>query len=153
MDEWNGVYGRDLFISFNEEKPKYFEDAIKVFETKPSFVVYDIIKILSTSPDYVDPDSDWKFTLTKDVNNPVLLEFDNFDGTKKAASPQLLLALLIKQHVKAITAKIGSKPKRIAYCMMGTEKDVADDKIHLGIKEAFSMLKIDTFLLKFSCDY
>uniref|UniRef100_A0AC34FNU5 Uncharacterized protein n=1 Tax=Panagrolaimus sp. ES5 TaxID=591445 RepID=A0AC34FNU5_9BILA len=111
LDEWNGAFGKDLYISFDEENPKYCEDALEVYKSNPSFVVYDLVKIILMSPNNIDTNSDWKFTFTKDSENPVLLEFDTFDGTKKAASPQFLLAMLIKQHVKAITAKTAEKPK------------------------------------------
>uniref|UniRef100_A0A914XX16 Uncharacterized protein n=1 Tax=Panagrolaimus superbus TaxID=310955 RepID=A0A914XX16_9BILA len=40
LDEWNGIYGKDLYISFDKEKPKFFEDAFEVYKTNPSFVVY-----------------------------------------------------------------------------------------------------------------
>uniref|UniRef100_A0A914Z7Z2 Uncharacterized protein n=1 Tax=Panagrolaimus superbus TaxID=310955 RepID=A0A914Z7Z2_9BILA len=58
LDEWNGIYGKDLYISFDKEKPKFFEDAFEVYKTNPSFVVYDLLRIISMSPDNIDPNSD-----------------------------------------------------------------------------------------------
>uniref|UniRef100_A0A914Y3T3 Uncharacterized protein n=1 Tax=Panagrolaimus superbus TaxID=310955 RepID=A0A914Y3T3_9BILA len=146
MNGMVSLYGRELYISFDEEKPKYCEEALEVYKTKPSFVVFDLLQIISSSPENIDRKSHWKFSFTKDAKNPVLLEFDSFDGIKKAASPQFLLAMLIKQQVKVITAKIGTKPKQMSYCFFEREKKVAD-KIIDAIREAFIMLKIENVLL------
>uniref|UniRef100_A0A914PI56 Uncharacterized protein n=1 Tax=Panagrolaimus davidi TaxID=227884 RepID=A0A914PI56_9BILA len=37
LDSWNGLYGKELAISFDETKPKFFEDAFKALLQKPSF--------------------------------------------------------------------------------------------------------------------
>uniref|UniRef100_A0A914Y2V5 Uncharacterized protein n=1 Tax=Panagrolaimus superbus TaxID=310955 RepID=A0A914Y2V5_9BILA len=116
LEEWNGDEGAQLFISFDEEKPKYCDEAAEVYDIKPSFVVYDLVKIMSIPPKNLKAErSHWCFRITKDDKNPVLIEFDNFDGTKKAASPEFLMALLLKQHLKVITAKLGTKQKHLSY--------------------------------------
>uniref|UniRef100_A0A914PU10 Uncharacterized protein n=1 Tax=Panagrolaimus davidi TaxID=227884 RepID=A0A914PU10_9BILA len=37
LDSWNGLYGKEPAISFDETKPKFFEDAFKALLQKPSF--------------------------------------------------------------------------------------------------------------------
>uniref|UniRef100_A0AC35GFA7 Uncharacterized protein n=1 Tax=Panagrolaimus sp. PS1159 TaxID=55785 RepID=A0AC35GFA7_9BILA len=39
-EKWNGLYGEDLYISFDKEKPKFRNEAYKVLKEKPTFVVY-----------------------------------------------------------------------------------------------------------------
>uniref|UniRef100_A0A914QWQ4 Uncharacterized protein n=1 Tax=Panagrolaimus davidi TaxID=227884 RepID=A0A914QWQ4_9BILA len=144
LDTWNGIYGRDLFISFDEKKPKYFEKAAEVFKLKPTFVVYDLLCILSIPPNELQAikcPSHWGFTVTKDINNPILLEFDDYNAPKTAATPILLMAMLLKQHIKAITKKTGTKPKQLACCYF----DLKGDKnlVFNSVGEALKLLKID----------
>uniref|UniRef100_A0A914Q971 Uncharacterized protein n=1 Tax=Panagrolaimus davidi TaxID=227884 RepID=A0A914Q971_9BILA len=125
LDTWNDIFGRDLFISFDEKKPKYFEKAAEVFKLKPTFVVYDLLRILSIRPNELLANkgaSHWGFTVTKDINNPILL-------------------MLLKQHIKAITKKTGTKPKQLAcfYFDLNGDKNLVYD----SIGEASKLLKID----------
>uniref|UniRef100_A0A914Q089 Uncharacterized protein n=1 Tax=Panagrolaimus davidi TaxID=227884 RepID=A0A914Q089_9BILA len=39
-EKWNGIYGKDLFMAFDKEKPMFFEEARESLKTHPSFVVY-----------------------------------------------------------------------------------------------------------------
>uniref|UniRef100_A0A914P805 Uncharacterized protein n=1 Tax=Panagrolaimus davidi TaxID=227884 RepID=A0A914P805_9BILA len=142
LNERNGADGNQLYISFDEEKPKYFDDAFEVFKTFPSFVVYDLLYIMSIPPKQLKAKSEWNFKITKDDENPVLLEFDNFDGTKKAGTPILLMAMLLKQHIKVITAKTGTKPKQIAYTFtnLGNKKC---NRLNPFIQEAFKLVNVN----------
>uniref|UniRef100_A0A914QWM9 Uncharacterized protein n=1 Tax=Panagrolaimus davidi TaxID=227884 RepID=A0A914QWM9_9BILA len=144
LDTWNDIYGRDLVISFDEKKPKYFEKAAEVFKLKPTFVVYDLLHILSIPPNELlayKGASHWGFTVTKDIDNPILLEFDDYNAPKTAATPILLMAMLLKQHIKAITTKTGTKPKQLAYCYFNLNED--KNLVNDSIGEALKLLKID----------
>uniref|UniRef100_A0AC34F464 Uncharacterized protein n=1 Tax=Panagrolaimus sp. ES5 TaxID=591445 RepID=A0AC34F464_9BILA len=116
LDSWNGMYGKQLLIAFGKEEPQFCDDAEEVYQKKPSFVVTDIIDIMSQTPAELQQPKDWKFKITKDSEHPILLEFDNFDGTKMAASPAFLMAMLLKEHVKEIKKEIGQKPTKLCFC-------------------------------------
>uniref|UniRef100_A0AC34G551 Uncharacterized protein n=1 Tax=Panagrolaimus sp. ES5 TaxID=591445 RepID=A0AC34G551_9BILA len=51
LEEWNGIYGIDCFISFEEKKPKFGDEAMEAILTKNTFVVFDLIKIMSMPSD------------------------------------------------------------------------------------------------------
>uniref|UniRef100_A0A914Q8L7 Uncharacterized protein n=1 Tax=Panagrolaimus davidi TaxID=227884 RepID=A0A914Q8L7_9BILA len=143
LDSWNGLYGKELAISFDETKPKFFEDAFKALLQKPSFGVYDLIKIMSMSPDNIEIDEKWKFTLTKDSNNPILLEFDTFEETTKLSPPAFLMAMLIRQHLKAIKTEIGEKPSEIGICIFDNFNENERIRVENQLKESCEMLKIE----------
>uniref|UniRef100_A0AC34FM35 Uncharacterized protein n=1 Tax=Panagrolaimus sp. ES5 TaxID=591445 RepID=A0AC34FM35_9BILA len=110
---WNGLYGKDLYIAFDKEKPTFFDEAIKVLDEKPYCVVYDLAEILGSKDSCIN--LGWKFVITKDDENPVLIEFENSEGGRNAATPQLLMALFLKEHLKAIKNEIGKKPKEVGF--------------------------------------
>uniref|UniRef100_A0AC35FWI7 Uncharacterized protein n=1 Tax=Panagrolaimus sp. PS1159 TaxID=55785 RepID=A0AC35FWI7_9BILA len=143
LDSWNDLYGKELAISFDEEKPKFFEDAFKALLKKPSFGVYDLIKVMSMSPDNIEIDEKWKFTLTKDSDNPVLLEFDTFEGTTKLSTPAFLMAMIIRQHLKAIKIEIGEKPNEIGICNFDNFNEHERIRVENQLKESCKMLKIE----------
>uniref|UniRef100_A0AC35GM90 Uncharacterized protein n=1 Tax=Panagrolaimus sp. PS1159 TaxID=55785 RepID=A0AC35GM90_9BILA len=97
---------------------------------------------MSIPPKQLKAKPQWGFKITKDDENPILLEFDNFDGTKKAGTPILLMAMLLKQHVKVITAKTGKKPTQIAYDItnLGKKKCI---RLNPLIKEAFKLVNVN----------
>uniref|UniRef100_A0A914R4I1 Uncharacterized protein n=1 Tax=Panagrolaimus davidi TaxID=227884 RepID=A0A914R4I1_9BILA len=69
----NGKYDiMDLYISFDEEKPKYCQNALESVRTKPTFVVHNIFEIMSKSPENVPECAFHDFKITKDEENPVL---------------------------------------------------------------------------------
>uniref|UniRef100_A0A914XVG9 Uncharacterized protein n=1 Tax=Panagrolaimus superbus TaxID=310955 RepID=A0A914XVG9_9BILA len=43
LESWNGKFGMDLYISFDEEKPKYCQDALEVARTEPTFSVFGML--------------------------------------------------------------------------------------------------------------
>uniref|UniRef100_A0A914QP05 Uncharacterized protein n=1 Tax=Panagrolaimus davidi TaxID=227884 RepID=A0A914QP05_9BILA len=148
LDSWNGVYGKELAISFDEEKPKFFEDAFRALLLKPTFGVYDLMKILSMSPDNIKIDEKWKFTITKDSNNPILLEFDTFEGTTKLSTPAFLMAMIIRQHLKAIKTVIGEKPTEIGICILDDFNENKKIRVENQLKESCEMLKIECKFVK-----
>uniref|UniRef100_A0AC34F4U3 Uncharacterized protein n=1 Tax=Panagrolaimus sp. ES5 TaxID=591445 RepID=A0AC34F4U3_9BILA len=144
LDSWNVMNGKELFMSFDEEKYKYFEKAAAVFKTKPSFVVYDLIKIMSMPSDEIKVDKKWKFTFSEDSENPLLLEFDTFSGMRRAATPVFLIKLLLKKHLKAIKKETGEMPKELAFCFFDKFGDSeAKNRVEKGFKEVCKQLKID----------
>uniref|UniRef100_A0AC34FWM5 Uncharacterized protein n=1 Tax=Panagrolaimus sp. ES5 TaxID=591445 RepID=A0AC34FWM5_9BILA len=142
LDSWNGLYGNELFINLEQSKPKYGMDAIKM--DKMSSVVYDLIKIMSMPLDEIVVDENWKFVITKDSENPVLIEFDNFEGEKKAATTKLLMAMLIKEQIKCIKNEMGAaeKPVEIGFCFFDTFSEGEKKRVESGIEESCKLLKM-----------
>uniref|UniRef100_A0AC35FDF2 Uncharacterized protein n=1 Tax=Panagrolaimus sp. PS1159 TaxID=55785 RepID=A0AC35FDF2_9BILA len=145
LKEWNGKYGNDLYISFDQKKPKFGKVAMNIIKSgKPTFVVFDLLKIMSMPSNDVQVCKHWSFTITKDAENPVLLTFDHFGGIKKSASPAFLMAMFLRQHLKMIEKEIGKKPTKIALWIFPYEFDEQKlVRIKKGFKEACEMLKTE----------
>uniref|UniRef100_A0A914QT19 Uncharacterized protein n=1 Tax=Panagrolaimus davidi TaxID=227884 RepID=A0A914QT19_9BILA len=137
------MYGEDLFISFCDKKPKYGFAAAEDYRENPTFVVFDLIKIMSMLPNNkIEVDPSWGFTFTENAENPLLIQFDNFDGNKKAASPAFLMAMLLKHHLKIIKSEIGEKPKELGFWFLDKFKAEEKERIKNGIKDACGLLKV-----------
>uniref|UniRef100_A0AC34FST2 Uncharacterized protein n=1 Tax=Panagrolaimus sp. ES5 TaxID=591445 RepID=A0AC34FST2_9BILA len=148
-ENWNGLYGEDLYIAFDEEKPKYRNQAIKVLKRKPTFVVYDLLQIMASKE---NDDFNWKFKITKDDENPILIEFDNFDGNKTAATPEFLMALFLKDHIKAIKHEIGTKPTEIGFVFFDKKDKLKCDDYSMlkeGINKSCGLMKLDCKIISF----
>uniref|UniRef100_A0AC34FWY6 Uncharacterized protein n=1 Tax=Panagrolaimus sp. ES5 TaxID=591445 RepID=A0AC34FWY6_9BILA len=143
LDEWNGVHGNELFINFDKEKHQFGSNTVTPFHTEMSHVVYDLIKIMSMSAEKIIADEKWKFIFTKNAENPVLIEFDNFDGTKKAASPAFLMAMLLKEHLKVIKTAIGKKPKKVAFCLIYDFTKDERKRVEEQLQESCKFIQID----------
>uniref|UniRef100_A0A914P6J8 Uncharacterized protein n=1 Tax=Panagrolaimus davidi TaxID=227884 RepID=A0A914P6J8_9BILA len=108
---------------------------------------------MSMPPENIEPGNTWGFTITKDSENPVLLEFDTFDGTKKHASPSFLMAVLLRKHFKAIEDEIGEKPKEIAFWIyneLNDEEQFDEDemkRIKKGLKESCKLLNVNCIFI------
>uniref|UniRef100_A0AC34FLD6 Uncharacterized protein n=1 Tax=Panagrolaimus sp. ES5 TaxID=591445 RepID=A0AC34FLD6_9BILA len=112
MDEWNGVFGRDLLIAFNKEKPTFFEEAFTTFKKKPSFVVHDLLQLMSYNYEEVDEnDSRWSFKAIQDKEHGLLIECDHFGGCRQVQTPEYHFAMLMKEHVKAIKKHLKANKK------------------------------------------
>uniref|UniRef100_A0A914PBW4 Uncharacterized protein n=1 Tax=Panagrolaimus davidi TaxID=227884 RepID=A0A914PBW4_9BILA len=133
----------DLYISFDEEKPKYCQKALEAVRTKPTFVVHNIFEIMSKSPESVPECAFHDFKIIKDEEYPVLLEFDNFGETRKHATPEFLMALLLRQHLKAIKKEIGMKSKKIAFTTFDEFSDEEWNRVNMKLTEACEMVKIE----------
>uniref|UniRef100_A0AC34FNY1 Uncharacterized protein n=1 Tax=Panagrolaimus sp. ES5 TaxID=591445 RepID=A0AC34FNY1_9BILA len=103
----------------------------------------DIIKIMSMPADDIRVEDSWGFKVTKDEANPVLLQLMTYEKTLKFATPEFLMALLIKEHRKAMKNEIGEKPEEIGFCILdenyGNEEK---ERIKHGLEEACKLLKI-----------
>jgi ABC-type multidrug transport system ATPase subunit len=144
MDEWGGMHGNQLFINFDKKKTRFGTNAVTTPKTKMNTVVYDLIKIISMPADNIQVNEEWKFTFTKDNDHLVLIEFDSFDGTKKAASPTFLMAMLLKEHIKIIKNETVDKPDSLGFCVLNEFTEAEKRRVEEGLKEACKLLKIDT---------
>uniref|UniRef100_A0A914QXQ1 Uncharacterized protein n=1 Tax=Panagrolaimus davidi TaxID=227884 RepID=A0A914QXQ1_9BILA len=140
--EWNGLFGKELFIDFTEEKPQYNTNNIEPLKTDLSSFVYDLIKIMSMPVDTIIIDEKWKFAITSNEDHPVLNEFDNFDRRKTAASPAFLMAMLLQEHRKIIKAKTGKKPKRIGFCLFDDFTPDESKRVKEQLQESCTLIKI-----------
>uniref|UniRef100_A0A914PXM6 Uncharacterized protein n=1 Tax=Panagrolaimus davidi TaxID=227884 RepID=A0A914PXM6_9BILA len=137
------MYGEDLFISFCDKKPKYGFAAAEDYRENPTFVVFDLRKIMSVLPNIkIDTDPRWGFTFTENSKNPLLIQFDNFDRNTKAASAAFLMAMLLKHHLKIIKSEIGEKPKELGFWFLDKFKAEEKERIKSGIKDACELLKV-----------
>uniref|UniRef100_A0A914QUW4 Uncharacterized protein n=1 Tax=Panagrolaimus davidi TaxID=227884 RepID=A0A914QUW4_9BILA len=143
LDSWNGKLGKDLYISFDEEKPRFFNDAVEKFLTNGKSVVHDLIKIMSTSPSDLSSHHPYGYKISSDSEHPILILIENHLGEKKAASPSFLMAMLLKKHLKELRKKTGKAPNKIGFCLFDDFKNNAEGKKRLenGLKESCQMLK------------
>uniref|UniRef100_A0AC35EY27 Uncharacterized protein n=1 Tax=Panagrolaimus sp. PS1159 TaxID=55785 RepID=A0AC35EY27_9BILA len=148
LDEWNGLFGKDFCVSFDREKPEFCEKAKEKLESKRTSVVFDLLQIMSQKPENIKICEFWGFTITKDDENPVLIEFDNFDGTKKVASPAFLVAFLLKEHIKAIKKETGKKPEKLGFWSFDEYNKEEKMRIQKGLEEACKLLKIQCIFVE-----
>uniref|UniRef100_A0A914PL51 Uncharacterized protein n=1 Tax=Panagrolaimus davidi TaxID=227884 RepID=A0A914PL51_9BILA len=85
------------------------------------------------------------YTFTKDDENPILLEFETFDGTMKTASPEFLMAMLIRQQLKAIEAEIGEKPTKLGFCIFDVYGKKEMNNVQTALGKACELMKIKDF--------
>uniref|UniRef100_A0A914Z248 Uncharacterized protein n=1 Tax=Panagrolaimus superbus TaxID=310955 RepID=A0A914Z248_9BILA len=139
LENWNGAFGEQLYISFDKKEPKFGKKAFKAYKTKPSTVIFDILTILAQNIDEVCVDA-WGFTLITDEFNEVTFEFECFDGTRKTVTPDFLLGLLIKEHIKAIEHELGNSPPAICFNILDSK---GKEFLIESIEEACKALKVD----------
>uniref|UniRef100_A0AC35GF72 Uncharacterized protein n=1 Tax=Panagrolaimus sp. PS1159 TaxID=55785 RepID=A0AC35GF72_9BILA len=143
LDSWNGKYGKELYISFNERQPKFFDQASKILSSTCSYVVHDIIKVLSYSPEDIPlSNPTFGYNITKDSENQILFTVNTFNGIKKK-SPTALMALFLKKHIKEIQQKLKKRPTEIALYLFEEFDKAAENRIRNGLKESCKMAKID----------
>uniref|UniRef100_A0A914Z2C9 Uncharacterized protein n=1 Tax=Panagrolaimus superbus TaxID=310955 RepID=A0A914Z2C9_9BILA len=142
LDSWNGKLGKDLYISFDEEKPIFFEKAVKKFLCgRKKSVIHDIIKVMSTPPTQLSSLESFGYTIFSDENHPVLMIVENFAEENKGASPAFLMALLLREHLKELKMKFGKKPNKIGFCLFDDfETGEAKKRVENGLKESCKML-------------
>ena len=94
-------------------------------------------------PENIVEEKHWGFKITKDDQNPVLIDFNHSGGARKAATPAFLVAMHLRQHLKAIENEIGEKPKKLAFWIFKVYDEDGMERIHKGIGEACDLLKIE----------
>uniref|UniRef100_A0A914XT23 Uncharacterized protein n=1 Tax=Panagrolaimus superbus TaxID=310955 RepID=A0A914XT23_9BILA len=97
-----------IFIAFNEEKPIVGESAKELFETKPSFVVYDLIEICSNMNEPVVTNPKWSFSVKNDSDGALSFFFESINGFTKS-SPDFLIAIILKHCLRLVKQKTGEK--------------------------------------------
>uniref|UniRef100_A0AC35F947 Uncharacterized protein n=1 Tax=Panagrolaimus sp. PS1159 TaxID=55785 RepID=A0AC35F947_9BILA len=90
-------------------------------------------------------DGPWNFKFTKDAENPVLIDFEKWDGSRGAASPAFLLAMLLKEHLKAIKDETGEKPNDLFIFLLNFT-NANQERIKENLEEAGKLLKINISL-------
>uniref|UniRef100_A0AC35FXR5 Uncharacterized protein n=1 Tax=Panagrolaimus sp. PS1159 TaxID=55785 RepID=A0AC35FXR5_9BILA len=143
LNSWNGLYGNGLFINFEESKAEYGMESIKADKTKMSSVVYNLIKIMSMPSEKFVEKEEWKYVITKNSENPVLIEFVNHEGRKQAGTPSFLMAMLLKEILKRIKNELNEeKPKEIGLCFFDKMFEDEKKRVENGLKEACELLKV-----------
>uniref|UniRef100_A0A914QAS1 Uncharacterized protein n=1 Tax=Panagrolaimus davidi TaxID=227884 RepID=A0A914QAS1_9BILA len=145
LESWGGQWGNPMHISFDKKKPQFGKIAEETLVKHGKYGVQDLIKIMSEdnkAPTTVSPHG---FAFTKDDENPVLLEFETFDGTKKSASPGFLMAMLIRQQLKAIEAEIGEKPTKLGFCIFDVYGKKEMNNVQTALGKSCELMKIRDF--------
>uniref|UniRef100_A0AC34FTM7 Uncharacterized protein n=1 Tax=Panagrolaimus sp. ES5 TaxID=591445 RepID=A0AC34FTM7_9BILA len=147
LDSWNGQFGKPMHIAFDQEKPYFEKDAEETLGKHGKYVIDDLIYIMSRpAEDLVDSNAgSYSYAITNDNENPVLFEFDHFCGTKMLATPAFLMALLLKQHVKAIKKEIGEKPDQLAFCILNEYDFDELENVKFDLGEACQLLNIQSY--------
>uniref|UniRef100_A0AC35FWB5 Uncharacterized protein n=1 Tax=Panagrolaimus sp. PS1159 TaxID=55785 RepID=A0AC35FWB5_9BILA len=95
-----------LYISFNEKKPIIGNPALKLYSTKPKFVVFDLIK-LSCISNIESANPKYKFKLDKE-DETFMITVETFEGERRL-SVQFLLALILKHALLLVKNETGKK--------------------------------------------
>uniref|UniRef100_A0AC34FWM0 Uncharacterized protein n=1 Tax=Panagrolaimus sp. ES5 TaxID=591445 RepID=A0AC34FWM0_9BILA len=145
LESWGGKWGTPMHITFDKEKPQFGAAAEETLTKHGKYGVQDLLQVMTEGDNAITEITPHGYKFVKDEENPVLLEFETFDGTKKAASPEFLIAMLIRQQLKAIEKEMGKKPASIGFCIFNvfTEKENKNIKIAFG--KACALMKIKDF--------
>ena len=102
----------------------------------------DLLKIMSMSADKIITDKAWKFCITKEKNYPVLMEVAGPNKKRIKQTPAFMMAILLKEHVKAIEKETGIKPTKLGFCILCKYDKVAKKRIEQQLKEACDLLNV-----------
>uniref|UniRef100_A0AC35GUX5 Uncharacterized protein n=1 Tax=Panagrolaimus sp. PS1159 TaxID=55785 RepID=A0AC35GUX5_9BILA len=115
----NGSDKTPIYIAFTELKAIVGKAALEMYNEKPDFVVFDLIKLCSiTSEDVMNPK--WKFTLSKKEDETIMVTMQTIDGERKS-SVAFLLAIIFKNALKIAKNESGKKVKDIEIKFDGFE--------------------------------
>uniref|UniRef100_A0AC35FWG5 Uncharacterized protein n=1 Tax=Panagrolaimus sp. PS1159 TaxID=55785 RepID=A0AC35FWG5_9BILA len=144
LESWNGKLGKELFLTFDEKKPKFFENAIESFRTTCTSVIHNVIATMSMSPETIASGMrpTFGYTLTLDDKNQTLYNYKTFDGTEKSESPSTLMTTLLKEHLKEIKKEAGEKPKEIAFFIFDNYSTEEKERVQKGLEKSCESLKI-----------
>uniref|UniRef100_A0A914PER6 Uncharacterized protein n=1 Tax=Panagrolaimus davidi TaxID=227884 RepID=A0A914PER6_9BILA len=140
------MYGRDLYIDFTEERPTFVDKAENVNSLVGA--VYDLIKILSLPPDNIKAEHHWGFKIAKDAENPVLIEFETYEGYAQAAPPAFLMKMMLREHIKAIKNESNEKPTKLGFYLFDEFDDDAKKRVENGLEEACKLLNVEFVMVE-----
>ena len=145
-------------IDFSKEQPVVGLEAEKMKKTKPAFVVYgnfhtwlslkysvifaDLFEIMAMDPEDVEQSDEWGFEVihTGDPNEPLLLQFETFRGTRKA-TPAFLAVFILKRFAKAYKTMTGKNLDNVLI-----SNPSGKEKFSAQIKTAFDLLNIKSLV-------
>uniref|UniRef100_A0AC34F7B0 Uncharacterized protein n=1 Tax=Panagrolaimus sp. ES5 TaxID=591445 RepID=A0AC34F7B0_9BILA len=108
----------------------------------------DILSIMSMPADNVKVKAAWGFGISKNEKYPILIGFNDFNGNRNAASPAFLMALLLKEHLKAIQTETGEYPKEIAFYLFNRYNEEEESRIKQQLKKSCQILKLKCTFVK-----
>ena len=86
----------------------------------------------------------WHFEITKNDENPLLIEFDAYENVRKVATPAFLMAMILKQHKKAIRIETGIKPIKLGFFILESFFDKQQkNRIKTELEESCKLLNIE----------
>uniref|UniRef100_A0A914QKX9 Uncharacterized protein n=1 Tax=Panagrolaimus davidi TaxID=227884 RepID=A0A914QKX9_9BILA len=119
------------------------ETQINMVPVEKSIELISLIKIISVPLDANVMNDKWKFTFTEDVENSALLEFDVFEKPRKQASPAFLLAIMLKEHLKAIKKETRKRPTKLGFPLLEEIENLeAKNRVENGLKDDCEKIKI-----------
>uniref|UniRef100_A0A914YRT1 Uncharacterized protein n=1 Tax=Panagrolaimus superbus TaxID=310955 RepID=A0A914YRT1_9BILA len=140
LEDFDELKKTPLYISFNEKKPIIGKSALKLYETKPAFVVFDLIRISSISnADLQNPK--WGFKLEKE-NESMMVTVNTFEGERRT-SVDLLLALILKHARLLVKNEIGKKMDEIE---VEFNSFIANDMLKKNFIEAGKLINVKVVL-------
>uniref|UniRef100_A0AC34G1Q3 Uncharacterized protein n=1 Tax=Panagrolaimus sp. ES5 TaxID=591445 RepID=A0AC34G1Q3_9BILA len=145
LESWGGQWGQPMCISFAKDKPEFGHVAEEILGKHGKFVVDDFMSFMCRAKKLPTDKPGTYFSITSDNDHSILIEFDNFDGTKKAATPEFLMALLLKEHIKAIKNEIGEKPSKINFCFLDKFNLQDRQQIAKCLKKSCKFLQMEEY--------
>uniref|UniRef100_A0A914YNV0 Uncharacterized protein n=1 Tax=Panagrolaimus superbus TaxID=310955 RepID=A0A914YNV0_9BILA len=98
------------------------------------------------APNDTEEDPRWGFSISKPGNGPRLVLLECEDGTIASASPEFMLALIIKEHLKVIRKDMKGKNKEhckeIGVHFFEVISSEVEKRLQEGFLKAFDLLNI-----------
>uniref|UniRef100_A0A914PQY4 Uncharacterized protein n=1 Tax=Panagrolaimus davidi TaxID=227884 RepID=A0A914PQY4_9BILA len=116
-----------MHISFDKKKPQFGKVAEEIIAKHGKYGVQDLIPIMSEgnkAPTTVSP-LGYIFT--------------------KAASPEFLFAMLLREQLKVIEKEMGEKPTKLGFCIFDVYGKKEMNNVQTAIGKACELIKIKDF--------
>uniref|UniRef100_A0AC35EV83 Uncharacterized protein n=1 Tax=Panagrolaimus sp. PS1159 TaxID=55785 RepID=A0AC35EV83_9BILA len=110
LEDSDGLEKTAIYISFAAEKPVIGKHAMEIYDKKPEFVVYDLIKLCSVEDANIE-NPKWGFKFFKDAET-LKVQMQTLDGEKEE-EPAFLLALFFQNGINRISKKFGKRMTEI----------------------------------------
>uniref|UniRef100_A0A914R001 DUF695 domain-containing protein n=1 Tax=Panagrolaimus davidi TaxID=227884 RepID=A0A914R001_9BILA len=107
---------------------------------------------MSSLPDQIIAEKTWQYKITSDSNNPILLEFETPDEIIKT-TPNLLMAFLIKEQIKAIERETNVRPRKIAFWVFDIYSEDEQRRIYTKLKESCKILSDANPKYQIECEF